>query len=177
MKGGRANQGRAWQLLLDLHHDRYRREGRAVIVATPPPVKVLSRLSEGGTFRACFLGLGPPDYAGVVAGFPPSVLGTARAVAFDAKDCSGPRWSYGDLPEHQAQDLDDWERLGGIAFVALRLQGVGWVLPWSELGGRWHAWSATEGVARPGTASLAAQDLEGWAHRMPRPGDWIEALP
>jgi recombination protein U len=171
-----ANRGRDWELLLDFWHDRYRLEGRALIHRTPPPVRVLSRVTDG-IFRGQFLGLGPPDYAGVVAGFGPSRLSTARAVAFDAKDCADVRWKFEHLAEHQARDLEEWSAVGGYAFLALRLQGQGWVVPWSWLGPRWWAWATRREQAKPGTASVVAGDFAGQSPRpMERPGDWLSAL-
>jgi penicillin-binding protein-related factor A (putative recombinase) len=170
-----ANKGRDWELCLDSWHDRYRLEGRALIHRTPPPVRVLSRVDKG-VFRGSFLGLGPPDYAGVVAGFGPP-RSTSRAVAFDAKDCAGARWSFGDLAEHQARDLEEWSQVGGYAFLALRLAGQGWVVPWSWLGPRWWAWAARRGRAAEGTASVVAADFAGQTPRpMGRLGDWLSAL-
>jgi penicillin-binding protein-related factor A (putative recombinase) len=169
-----ANRGRDWELLIDGWHDRYRLEGRAVVYRTPPPTKVLSWIDKG-VFRACFLGLGPPDYAGVVARFGPSAA-AARAVAFDAKDCGAARWKFEHLEPHQARDLDEWARLGGIAFIALRLAGRGWVLPWSELGPRWSSWSTMTGAAVRGTASVGVEELQQWALPMPQPGDWLGAI-
>jgi hypothetical protein len=174
-----ANRGKQWELILDGWHDRYRLEGRAVVYRTPPPVKVLGSV-ERGIFRGCWLGLGPPDYAGVVAGFGRSLASTARAVAFDAKDCAAARWSFDSLEAHQARDLADWSSAGGFSFIALRLLGAGWLLPWPGLAPRWLAWwdvRSRGGTAAPGTASVGIEDLEDWARLMPRPGDWLGALP
>lgn len=171
-----ANRGRDWERTLDSWHERYSLEGRAAIRRTPAPVKVLSRIDQG-VFKGCFLGLGPPDYVGLVAGFGASRSATARAVAFDAKDCAGDRWPLKSLEAHQAEDLEEWHRLGGQAFIALRLLGRGWVLPWSELGPRWRAWAEREERAAPGSASLGVEDLEAWAVPMARLGDWLPVLP
>lgn len=185
-----ANRGVGWERMLEGWHDTYRRDQRAVVFRTPPPVKVLSRVTGGGEFRACFRSDGPPDYAGVVAGGgPKGPFGMAmggRPVAFDAKDCEGPRWPFSALERHQARDLEGWQVAGGTAFVALRLGEVGWVLPWTRLGPLWWAWhddlgdrrgvGRTTGKATKGTASLDAQECARIGARMPMPGNWLEPL-
>lgn len=160
-----ANRGVEWERILDARHDAYRRDGLAVVFRTPPSVRLLSRVGRDGQFRGCFRGQGPPDYAGVVAG--------GRAVAFDAKDCAGERWSFGALERHQARDLEGWSGAGGIAFVALRLAGEPWVLPWARLGPIWWAWHEREGRAARGSGSLTGAMCAELGRRMPEPGDWL----
>ena len=167
-----ANRGRAWQLLLEHWHDRYRRECRAVIHPTPPEVRLLTEVSAQGTFRACFRGQGPPDYTGTLA---PS----GRSVSADAKDCAGTRWPLSKLEAHQAKDLEACHLAGGLALVLLRL-GRGyrapcWSLPWETLR-EWY-WRWKEGEAARGQASLGPADCDAIGHRMPEPGDWLGALP
>jgi len=171
-----ANRGKAWEAVLDEWNARYRAEGRAVVHRTPPAIRVIGA-KRGGLFRACFAGKGPPDYAGVIAGWEPSTLGTSRAVCFDAKDCAEPRWPYSKLEPHQAETFDAWVAAGGLAFVALRLRGRGWVLSWSLLGPLWHAYTAREGKAKSGEAGIDPLDHEGRALPMPTLGDWLGALP
>lgn len=148
-------------------HQRYRDEGRALVLRTPTPVKVLSKVDQG-QFRGCFLGLGPPDFTGVAGG---------RPVCFDAKDTVNKRWPLRQLDLHQALDLEAWTRAGGLAFVALRLQGVGWVLPWPSLEPIWRTWHVRSGQAASGTASLDEAACAEFGLRMPSPGNWLGALP
>lgn len=164
----RANQGKAWERLLETRHEEYHAARLAVVYRCHPPVKVLSRVTEDG-FRAAWSGDGPPDFSGVVAG--------GRAVVFDAKDCDQARWPLAGLHRHQARDLDRAERAGAHAFVALRLQGVCWVLPWTALAKPWSAWYATVARAAAGTASLGPDDCRALGRAMPYPGDWLGALP
>lgn len=164
MSADHARRGRAWQGLLEHWHDEYRRDRRAVVWPTSPPVRVLSRVGANGQFRACWAGDGPPDYVGFVAG--------GQGVLFDAKDCSLDAWPLRDLERHQARDLEAAHVAGHRAFVALRLGGEGWVLPWSSLGPRWWAWWEADRV-RPGEASLTAADCDQLGHRMREPGDWL----
>jgi penicillin-binding protein-related factor A (putative recombinase) len=165
-----ANRGVGWERLIEGWHDTYRRDRQAVVFRTPPPVKLLSKVSGEGQFRACFRSEGPPDYAGVLKRRVPV------AVAFDAKDCETTRWSFGALERHQARDLEGWAGVGGYAFVALRFAEIGWVLPWSELGPAWWAWHEREGRAVKGTAGLDLAGVRAMGLRMPMPGDWLGAL-
>lgn len=164
-----ANRGVGWERVLDQWHVRYRAERRAVVWRTPPAVRLLSRVSTAGQFRACFRGEGPPDYAGVVAP-------DGRPVVFDAKDVArAARWPFENLERHQARDLEAVQIAGGLAFVALRIRGAGWVLPWQRLGPWWWEWHEREGRAARGRASIDPTEVD-WSRRMPELGDWLGAL-
>jgi recombination protein U len=164
-----ANRGVGWERLIEGFHDDYRRNRQAVVFRTPPPVKVIGRVSAEGNFRGCWRSEGPPDYAGVVCPI-------SMAVAFDAKDCEAARWGFGGLERHQARDLEAWSGAGGYAFIALRLGPTGWVLPWSELGPVWWAWHERTGRAARGDGSLDSAGCVRIGLRMPTPGDWLGAL-
>lgn len=159
-----ANRGIEWQRLLEERHDGYRRERQALVWPVPPRVRVCSRVGPTGQFRAAWVAHGPPDYAGVLAG--------GRGVVFDAKDCAGERWSLGELPLHQARDLEAANDRGAAAFVALRFAGSrGWVLPWALLGPRWWAWQ--DGAAKRGQASVLEGDV---GVQMRELGDWLPCV-
>ena len=165
----RANQGKSWEAVLDAMHYLYRSTGAAWIIRTPPPVKVLSRV-QGGMFRACFEGLGPPDYAGVVRGVP---------VVFDAKSTADPgRWALAEVKPHQAAHLDSAEACGAFCFIALLHPSGSWVLPWSELGDHWRTWRllSARGRAPAGSASLSAEDIAAIGVPFGRDG-WISCVP
>jgi penicillin-binding protein-related factor A (putative recombinase) len=147
----------------------YRRDQQAVVFRVPPPVRPIGRVNDKGEFRAAWKSEGPPDYAGVVCPI-------SMAVSFDAKDCETERWSFGLLERHQARDLEAWSGAGGYAFVALRLAGDGWVLPWSELGPLWWTWHDRVGRAAKGTAGIDLAGCRSIGLRMPEPGDWLGAL-
>lgn len=166
-----ANRGRAWEDYLELLHRGYQARGQAVVLRTPPPVKVLGKIDGVGRFLACFTATGPPDYLGLAGGL---------GIAAEAKECSVPRWSLAGLPVHQAQVLDAWQTQGGVAVVLLhylpRQQGL--VLPWDRLGRRWHTWQLTKqqpGRAPPGVASLAWDDLQAIGLPFDRQG-WLQPL-
>lgn len=162
----RANRGRAWEATLTLQHDAYRRDRAAVIFRCHPQVTVESEL-RGGKFRGFFAGDGPPDFTGYLCD-------TGRAVCFDAKSAAGPRFELKNIKRHQARDLTAIGPLG-LAFIALRMGRAEWVLPWEQLGPLWWRWH--DGDAAHGEASLSHDDCGRIGWRMPRPGDWLAALP
>lgn len=153
MKG---RQGQGWEAYLKVWHDRYRRSGRAHIVKTEPPVKVLGKPDAQGRFRACWGSSAPVDFVGVAEG---------RAVFFDAKDTDKDRFDLCMVDDHQAACLDAAVASGARAFIALRHRRTGmWVLPWTRLGPIWHRWRDSKrgaGRAAPGTASLSADEIRG----------------
>lgn len=136
--------GAAWEAQLSRLHDRYRQERLAVILRCHPGVRVLA--SRGPTFTAAWEAQGPPDFLGQ--------LYSGRGVAFDAKDYTG-RFPLGGVARHQARDLEAYHAAGGVAGVALRLDGDGYWLPWAELGPRWWAWHES-------TAKAASITPDAW---------------
>lgn len=165
----RANQGKAWESFLDDLHALYARQGLAWVIRTPPPVKVLSGIQKG-TFRACFEGEGPPDYAGAVRGVP---------VVFDAKSTARDRWPLAEVKPHQAAHLDAAQHAGAFAFVALKCPAGGVVLPWRELAPLWYQWQKhkrTNTRAPAGTASLSLDDIAAIGLPFTRLG-WIDHVP
>ena len=149
------DEGLAFEAQLDELHKHYRHAGRAVVVKVPAPYRVVKKLPKG-RFTGAFEAAGPPDYAGVIEG---------RAVAFDAKQTSGDRWSFDLLADHQARYLDGFQLQDAFAFLVLTLGGRVWVVPWTTLGPRWWAWHRTRGAAARGTASLSEADLDAIGHR------------
>lgn len=171
---GHANQGLAWELLLEEWHGRYRRAGRAVVLRGHPPVKLLSRKDDRGRFQACFQGDGPPDFFGC------SWSHRGRAVVLDAKATDRDRWPLDQLQKHQASDLEAVHLAGGLAFVALVFHlgssaGQGFVLAWDKLGPRWKTWRTSKRAA-PGEASLTVLDCHDLGVPMRELGDWLGAM-
>jgi recombination protein U len=160
------NRGDSWQLLLDTLHTRYNGSGRASVIPTPAPMKILRAVKgKPGHFVCCFLPDAPPDYTAQADGF---------AFCFDAKDHAGDRWPLKDLPEHQARRFDAHQRQGGVAFVLLRLSGTVYLLPWATLAERWHRWHRRVGRAAPGIASLSAEECAEVGVRL-KSADWLPA--
>jgi recombination protein U len=149
-----ANRGKAWESMLDLYHARYEAQGRAVVIRTPPPMRIL-RAAKGGQFLAVYASEGPPDYV---------ILAGGTAIMAEAKQCKGDRWPMKNLHAHQAKRLDEWVAQGGTGVVLLHhgASRTAWVLPWPSLGPVWHRWHAQAAMKRraaSGTASLGVADL------------------
>lgn len=141
-----SGRGKAWEAQLERLHDRYRRDQLAAIWRVHPGVRV--HQDRGSSFVGSWIASGPPDFTGVL--WP-----QGRGVLFDAKDCEGDRWPLASLERHQARDLEAAHLAGGLAFVALQLDGRAYVLPWADLGPRFWAWYERTGRAAVGTASIA----------------------
>ena len=62
-----ANRGKAWEQTLEMYHARYEAQGRAVVIRTPPPMRIL-RSIKPGQFVAVYESAGPPDYMALSEG-------------------------------------------------------------------------------------------------------------
>ncbi|HYD02649.1 MAG TPA: Holliday junction resolvase RecU [Phycisphaerales bacterium] len=159
-------RGSAWEAQLEALHDRYRREQLAVILRGHQPVTVQSK--NGSHFYGHFAGDGPPDFMGCLG--VKSTWSPGRVVAFDAKDCQAKRFPLHQIERHQARDLEAVYLATGIAFIALRLQGEAFALPWAYLRESYWPWWESDERARKGSASLVREDwwlpfvveAEGW---------------
>lgn len=158
-------RGEAFEARLQWQHARYSASGAALIVKTPPDIKLIRALGAG-RFVATFRGKGPPDYLGVLA--------SGRAVACEAKSYRGKRWKLGNLAPHQASVLHDWSELGGLAVLVIS-QGreTTWAMEWSALAETYDRWRM--GEALRGGASLSVADLDRLGARCVGV-DWIAAL-
>jgi hypothetical protein len=159
--------GKGWEAVLAHWCRTYHEADRATWQQNHPKVRMLSRIGRDGSFRARWDGRGACDFSG-------ELRPDGRGWTCDAKDCEGVRWPFGELlrdgEDHQARRLEGCHRMGGLAFVALRLGGGGWVLPWAELGPRWWAWRLR------GERPASWRPADGWGLRMPEPGDWLGAI-
>lgn len=171
VRAGRAanRHGLGFEDALDGLHDAYNAAERAWIIKVPAPYRVLNKPVKG-RFSASFVGEGPPDYTGAIAG---------RPLTFDAKQTAANRWAFEALAPHQAQHLDRATTQGAYAFVLLWIEGTVWVLPWEKLGLRWWGWHNTRAAkalrATPGTASLSATDIVEIGHRC-QGYDWLPVV-
>lgn len=162
-----ANRGKAWEQTLEMYHARYEAQGRAVVIRTPPPMRIL-RSIKPGQFVAVYESAGPPDYM---------ALSEGTAFLLEAKQCHGERWALKNLHAHQGLRLDDWEKQGGKGAVLLQHvpSSSAWVLPWSKLGPVWHRWFDRQQSgkrATPGTASIQRADFLAIGRPFARDG-WL----
>lgn len=149
-----ANRGKGWEQLLEMYHARYEAQGRAVVIRTPPPMRIL-RAIKPGQFLAVYSSAGPPDYMALAGGV---------AFLVEAKECNAERWALKNLHPHQGMRLDQWEAQGGRGAVLLHhvRSSSAWVLPWyrlSPIWNRWHEKHSKGQRAASGTASLGRADF------------------
>ena len=150
---GHANRGKAWEAQLNHQHSKYRKAGRGAIWQTFPPRNA----------RGVYLAKSPPDFMGV--------LSDGRAVCFDAKDHRGKRFPFNKIKDHQAQDLQAVHDSGGVAFIALRLDGRRWWISWLAIGLAWWDWREK----RSKRASVDVAWLDEYALEF-EGADWLGAL-
>lgn len=105
----RSGRGMGFERQIIAVNDIYRRLGVAAVDKTDVKTQVV-----GNGQWARVVGKGPVDFIGTIDG--------GRTVAFDAKDCAGPRIELDRLEEHQLDYLGQVYALGGMAFVLVRFE-------------------------------------------------------
>jgi recombination protein U len=146
-----ANRGKGWEQLLEMYHARYEATGRAVVIRTPPNMRII-RSIRGGQFVAVYEKEGPPDYL---------LLTEGLAVMVEAKEAKGDRWPLQNLKPHQAMRMSAWRKQGGEAAVVLRhhKSNTAWVLPWGKLKPVWDGWFARRKLGKKAISGTASLDL------------------
>jgi len=149
-----ANRGRSWERHLEFIHRRYEAQDRAVVIRTPPTMRIIGSMGDG-TFKACFEKVGPPDYI---------LLADGKAIMAEAKECSGPRWALSNLHAHQAARLQKWREQGGVSIVLLHHKPSlsHWVIRWEKLMPSWQGWYerySRKERSPPGSASMRLADI------------------
>lgn len=163
-----ANRGASLESALATQHEAYALTGRAFVLRTSAPMRILRRLPKGGQFVAVFEAVGQPDYFAFAAG---------KSLVFDAKDHAGHAFPFSALPAHQAESFDGCAKQGVTAGLVIRLPEVNaafWV-GWDVLGPRWWLWKLNPGRARPGTASADVEWLDAYGFRLTGL-DWLSKL-
>lgn len=164
-----ANRGKGLESALAVQHEAYALTGRAFVLRTSAPMRILRRLPKGGQFVAVFEAVGMPDYFAVSGG---------RLFVFDAKEHAGSSFPFAALPEHQSRAFDAATKQGATAGLVVRLPEVNaaWWVPWSAMAGKWWAWSKRTGRAAAGGASFDVEDLDEYGARLSGL-DWLSKLP
>lgn len=152
-------RGAGWEALLNHWHGQYQKHHRARVAKNHPEAKYIRGRIE-------YVAEGEPDFGGTLAG--------GTSVLFDAKDCDEPRWALSQLKKHQAKALEGVHILGGVAFVALRLNRKAYVLPWGRLRDLYWRW--VDGKAPHGDASLGPAEVAELGIPM-RADGWIDLVP
>lgn len=145
-------KGAAWEFQIELWNREYRLASQARVVKCHPGAKITER---GMVYESA----GPPDFMGALNG--------GRLVVFDAKEVQGMRMPLKNLKPHQANDLEDFYRLGAYAFILVQWMHGDKVTSrtlhrWENFGSMYRAWQS----GGDGPASLTPFDgellLEGW---------------
>tara|TARA_Y100000592_G_scaffold95451_1_gene161974 strand:- start:867 stop:1406 length:540 start_codon:yes stop_codon:yes gene_type:complete len=166
----------AWEKLIESFGALYEKRGQAMLLRTPPPMRVI-RPMGAGKYVCVMTGDGPPDYMMLFA-----IDGThPEPVLAEAKSNQSGRWQLSNLKEHQAKKLGAWHRSGGLACVLVGHQPTktGYILPWSKLGIVWEQWklrSIANKKAPSGTASLSAANMEQMGVSWSFSNGYLEAM-
>lgn len=142
-------RGKALEVRLAAMHQTYLVRGVARIHKAHPEAKMVNG-------RMVYSAKGPPDFIGTIAG--------GRSVVFDAKESSGKTFRLGNVPPHQAKDMEACVNLGGLAFLYVHTTVAEWVLPWESI--RELYWS--------GVKTLNTQRMDELGRRVTGT-DWLEA--
>lgn len=110
---GRLNrkEGAEFEKLIERSCEYYREKGIALIEKTPEPIRILTKVDNHGTFKACFIKQAQPDFKGTLKG--------GKAIVFDAKCTSTDKINVSVLSTEQEKDLLMHNRLGAWAGVIL----------------------------------------------------------
>ena len=107
----RGLRGSAFEEMLNMTNEQYRKEGLALIQKIPTPIKPIEINQEKRTIKlAYFEQKSTVDYIGVVQGYP---------VCFDAKECAVDTFSLQNVHEHQFEFMEAFEKQEGVAFLLI----------------------------------------------------------
>lgn len=162
--------GAGWEEVLDQMHLLYQRRKWAMVVRAPPAFTIVRMTGKGAQFYGFLKDKGPPDYFGTTADL---------ALLLEAKTNGVKRFDFNLVEPHQADRMTEWEsysdrNFSGVLYWCRPLNRK-WLLPWSDICERWHAWKNNPGKAAPGTASLNEAQLDKFGVRFGQRG-WIDAL-
>lgn len=101
-------RGSAFEELLNLTNEQYRKEKIAVIQKIPTPIKPVEIDNERHITLAYFENKSTVDYLGVMAGIP---------ICFDAKECGKKSLPFSNLHPHQVAFMNDFAEQGGLSFL------------------------------------------------------------
>lgn len=105
----RGLRGSAFEEMLNMTNEQYRKEGLALIQKIPTPIKPIEIDQEKRVIRlAYFEQKSTVDYIGVMGGIP---------ICFDAKECGKKSLPFSNIHPHQVAFMQDFDRQGGLAFL------------------------------------------------------------
>lgn len=119
----RGLRGSAFEEVLNITNEKYRKDGLALIQKIPTPIKPIEIDQERRTISlAYFEQKSTVDYIGVMGGIP---------ICFDAKECGKKSLPFSNIHPHQVSFMSDFDQQGGIAFLLVHFTEYGetYVLP------------------------------------------------
>ena len=134
---------------------KYESQGKAILLRTPPPMRIIKPYKAGSWVAVMSEG-GPPDYTMLLRREGADPL----PVIAEAKNNDSGRWAFHNLKPHQADKLSKWNELGGFACIILfhKPKNLGIVVHWGMLKKSWEAWYEMKTKGRrcpPGRGSLS----------------------
>lgn len=137
-------EGAEFEKLIERSCEYYREKGIALIEKTPEPIRILTKVDNHGTFKACFTKQAQPDFKGTLKG--------GKAIVFDAKCTMTDKIPISALSDEQVKCLTMHENLGAISgvlmtfgFKAYAFMTVYRFLSAKEIVGHKH-WTAYEAI-------------------------------
>ncbi len=119
-----SRRGQAFESLIMLQCDLYKKQGIAVIDKTPEPFRV-SRKTGNGMFEGRFTKTkAQPDFQGTLKG--------GRSVLIEAKSTSKDRIGFQVLTEHQRDLLEQHSEAGAVCLVLCEIGERHFAVPWEE---------------------------------------------
>ena len=119
----RGLRGSAFEEVLNITNEKYRKDGLALIQKIPTPIKPIEIDQERRTISlAYFEQKSTVDYIGVMGGIP---------ICFDAKECGKKSLPFSNIHPHQVSFMSDFDQQGAIAFLLVHFTEYGetYVLP------------------------------------------------
>ena len=105
----RGLRGSAFEELLNMTNEAYRKEGLALIQKIPTPIKPIEIDQEKRVIKlAYFEQKSTVEYIGVMGGIP---------ICFDAKECGKKSLPFSNIHPHQVAFMKDFDKQGGLAFL------------------------------------------------------------
>ena len=95
---------------INITNDKYLSSNLALVQKIPTPIKPTQINEVGQITLAYFEKKSTVDYIGVVQGIP---------ICFDAKECSGDKFSLQNIHNHQLEFMNQFEKQGGISFIII----------------------------------------------------------
>lgn len=105
----RGLRGSAFEELLNMTNEQYRKENLALIQKIPTPIKPIEIDQEKRVIKlAYFEQKSTVDYMGVMGGI---------SICFDAKECGKKSLPFSNIHSHQVEFMKDFDQQGGLAFL------------------------------------------------------------